>query len=141
MAYQLSPRSIRIRAELHPELQRLIDELINHVDFSVTEGHRGTFAQQAAFDAGLSRAKPGQSKHNLLPAEAVHLIPYPMPEPASKDVPGSVEREWREYAYFAGAVNLCASMLGIKLRWGGDWNDNWRTVDNRFNDLQHHEIF
>ena len=120
--------------ELHPDLQKLCDELIKHVNFSITEGHRGDVAQQAAFDAGLSKARPGQSKHNTSPSEAVHLLPYPTP--GVKDS----QAEWRDYAYFAGAVNLCASMLGIKLRWGGDWNDDMRTVDNKFNDLQHYEL-
>lgn len=138
MTNTFSARSLQVRDELHVDLRRLVDELIKHVDFSIREGYRDPAGQLAAYMAGKSRAKPGQSLHNTNPARAVHLIPWPMPEPGIDEK--SSAREWREYAYFAGAVNLCAASLGIRLRWGGDWNDNWRTADNTFNDLQHYEL-
>lgn len=137
--FTFSARSKQIREQLHPQLQQLVDELIKHVDFAITEGHRDEAAQLAAFHAGKSKAMPGKSKHNTTPSQAVHLVPFPIPEPGT-DAAGSA-REWREYAYFAGAVNLCAASLGIRLRWGGDWNDDFRTADNKFNDLQHYELF
>ncbi len=130
----LGDASKKIRDEVHPELQALIDELIKFMDFSVREGHRDDAAQQAAFDAGLSKAKPGQSKHNTTPSRAVHLIPHPAPDPKL------ALTERLEYTYFAGAVKLMANVIGIKIRWGGDWNNNWRVGDNRFNDLAHFEL-
>ena len=30
--------------------------------------------------------------------------------------------------------------MGIKLRWGGDWDGDWQTRDNTFDDLPHFEL-
>ena len=30
--------------------------------------------------------------------------------------------------------------MGINLRWGGDWNQNWEVNDNKFDDFPHFEI-
>jgi len=130
----LSTTSKTVRDEVHPELQALIDELIKFVDFSVREGYRDAAAQQVAFDTGLSKARPGQSKHNSIPSRAVHLIPFPAPDPAK------ALTERFEYTYFAGAVKLMAKVIGIDICWGGDWNSDWRVGDNRFNDLAHYEL-
>ncbi len=126
--------SKKVRDEVHPDLQRLIDALIPYVNFEVREGYRDAAAQQAAYDAQLSKAKPGHSKHNTIPSLAVHLIPFPEPDPKK------ALTERLEYTHFAGAVKLMALTLGINLRWGGDWNSDWRTGDNRFNDLAHYEL-
>jgi len=134
MSYVLSGASLKVMEEIHPELRRLINELIKYVDFSVREGYRSAEAQDAAFAAGLSKAKAGHSKHNSNPSRAVHLIPFPVPDPQK------ALTERIDYTYFAGAAKMMATVLGIKLRWGGDWNSNWKTGDNRFNDLAHYEL-
>jgi hypothetical protein len=33
-----------------------------------------------------------------------------------------------------------ASSMGIKIRWGGDWNGDWKVKDNHFDDLPHFEL-
>jgi peptidoglycan L-alanyl-D-glutamate endopeptidase CwlK len=33
-----------------------------------------------------------------------------------------------------------AKLKGILLRWGGDWNMDGRTTDNKFDDLGHFEL-
>ena len=33
-----------------------------------------------------------------------------------------------------------ASQMGIKIRWGGDWDRDTDLSDNRFNDLPHFEL-
>lgn len=134
MAYQLGFESQKVYGQVHLDLQRLIDELIKHIDFMVREGYRSPEEQQRAFDEKRSKAKPGQSKHNSQPSQAVHLIPYPIPNP------DKALTERIDYTHFAGAVKLMALVLGVKLRWGGDWNNNWKTGDNRFNDLAHYEL-
>jgi hypothetical protein len=42
--------------------------------------------------------------------------------------------------YFAGYVKGIAMMLGIPIRWGGDWNSNNDLKDNNFDDLPHFEL-
>lgn len=138
-----SSRSMAHYDKLHTDLRRVCDEIIKYRDCSIIDSYRGPVEQQAAFDKGLSRAKPGQSKHNDLPSRAMHLIPFPIPrppDPKSPEFAQQVQAEWREYAFFAGLVLGVAAMLGIRLRWGGDWNENGQTVDNHFNDLHHYEL-
>jgi peptidoglycan L-alanyl-D-glutamate endopeptidase CwlK len=33
-----------------------------------------------------------------------------------------------------------ASGLGIKLRWGGNWNGDFNLKDNKFQDIGHFEV-
>lgn len=134
MSYFFGVESEKILTQIDPELQRLARELIKHVDFMVREGYRSNEEQQRAFDEKRSKALPGQSKHNVQPSRAVHFLPSPLP-PSDKAL-----TERLEYTYFAGAVKLMAMTLGIKIRWGGDWNNNWKVGDNRFNDLAHFEL-
>lgn len=35
---------------------------------------------------------------------------------------------------------MMGEMFNIPVRWGGDWDSDWRTVDNSFDDLMHFEI-
>lgn len=134
MSYQFGVESLKVYAEIHPDLQRLADELIKYVDFMLREGYRDDATQQRMFDEKKSKALPGQSLHNRKPSMAVHFIPSPIP-PSDRAL-----TERLDYTYFAGAVKLMALVLGIKVRWGGDWNNNWKTGDNRFNDLAHFEL-
>jgi peptidoglycan L-alanyl-D-glutamate endopeptidase CwlK len=45
----------------------------------------------------------------------------------------------RFYA-FGGFVLGVAQGLGIRIRWGGDWNNNRYLNDQQFNDLVHFEL-
>lgn len=86
-------------------------------DFSVICGHRSDEEQEARFREGKSKARAGQSKHNVYPSLAVDLAPYPYPP----DTPDQ-DRVLREkLSYIAGAVKHEAARQGIKLTWGGDW--------------------
>jgi peptidoglycan L-alanyl-D-glutamate endopeptidase CwlK len=33
-----------------------------------------------------------------------------------------------------------ASQMGLKIRWGGDWDMDTQTKDNKFDDLVHFEL-
>ena len=41
---------------------------------------------------------------------------------------------------FAGYVQGVAEQLGIKIRWGGDWDSDFDFKDQTFNDLVHFEL-
>jgi peptidoglycan L-alanyl-D-glutamate endopeptidase CwlK len=41
---------------------------------------------------------------------------------------------------FAGFVMGIARGMGIKLRWGGDWDMDFDVQDNKFDDFPHFEI-
>lgn len=113
----------------HPKLQELLREAINHVDFTVLYGHRGQDDQDDAYRTGASTLKWPLSKHNHLPSLAVDVAPYPI--------------DWNDTARFArlyGFIERIALEKGIRIRWGGDWNGNYRTKDERLVDMPHIEL-
>lgn len=123
------PASLERLTNVHPDLRRVLDEAIKHVDITVLCGHRGEEEQNLHFQQGRSKLKWPDSKHNSLPARAVDIAPYPV--------------DWknvRQFYLFSGFVLGVASQMGVKLRWGGDWDRDWDVLDNRFNDLPHFEL-
>lgn len=122
-------QSLKHLQEAHPELQRLFHEVIKVVDCSVIEGFRSKEEQDKAFYAGKSKVKWPNSKHNNTPSLAVDVAPYPI--------------DWNDTAkfyYFAGIVLGIASQLGIKIRFGGDWDRDHSLHDQAFFDLVHFEL-
>lgn len=110
-------------------LQKVFNEVIKHFDCTVIEGHRGEAAQNKAFAEGKSKLKYPEGKHNKTPSLAADVLPYPI--------------DWNDtnrMRYFAGFVVGIAATMGVKLRWGGDWNQNTELKDNSFNDLPHFEL-
>lgn len=124
-----SKRSKANLSQCHPDLQRLFNSVIKDVDCSVICGHRGEAEQEKAFREGKSKARFGESKHNAIPSNAVDVVPYPI--------------DWNDrerFAHFAGFVLGKASALGIKVRWGGDWDKDGKTRDESFYDGPHFEL-
>lgn len=119
---------------LHPDLQRVLMLAIKHFDFTIVEGHRGQKAQDEAFAKGLSKVKWPNGNHNTLPSQAVDLAPYPIDW-------SNKAKALERFVFMAGVVTTCAEMLGIPIRWGGDWNDNEDMRDEgRFRDYPHFEL-
>ena len=111
------------------DLQALFKEVVKYFDCSVIEGHRNEARQNKAFEDGNSKVKFPKGRHNSKPSNAVDVVPYP------------VDWEDRErMTYFAGFVKGVAYMMGIPVRWGGDWNNNTDLKDNNFDDLPHFEL-
>lgn len=110
-------------------LQDLFNEVIKTFDCTVTEGHRGQEAQHEAFTTGKSKLDWPNGNHNSNPSRAVDVYPFPV------DM-----NDTRRFYYFAGYVKGVAAALGIKIRWGGDWNKDTQVKDNKFNDLVHFEL-
>lgn len=110
-------------------LQLIFNEVIKQFDCSILQGHRGEEEQNEKYRNGLSKVQYPNSKHNSLPSLAVDVAPYPI--------------DWNDrerFCYFAGYVKGIASSLGIKLRWGGDWDRDTQVKDNNFDDLPHFEL-
>ena len=96
-------------------LQELFHFVIQHVDCSILEGHRGEERQTEAYHSGHSKLKWPNSKHNKNPSRAVDVAPYPIDW---DDI-----MRFREFGHYVKGV---ADVLGIKIRWGGDfptWKD------------------
>ena len=124
--------STRSKSRLHTCDERLVDlfnEVVKGFDCTIIEGHRGKKAQNEAFNKGNSKVKYPNGKHNQSPSVAVDVAPYPI--------------DWSDrdrFHYFSGYVLGIASQMGLKIRWGGDWDMDTKTKDNKFDDLVHFEI-
>ena len=110
-------------------LQKVFNEVINYVDCSVLEGHRGEREQNKYFAEGKSKVQYPLGRHNAKPSRAVDVVPYPI--------------DWNDrerFHLFAGFVLGIAYSMDISLRWGGDWNQNFEVDDNNFDDFPHFEL-
>jgi len=119
----------------HPDLQKIMEEVITRYDIAIICGHRGEQAQREAYDNNKSQVNWPRSKHNEYPSKAVDIAPYPL--------------DWGDHAAFAllaGWVMCIADQMLIDgrvshtLRWGGDWNSNRKTKDHGFLDFPHFEL-
>ena len=122
-------RSKKRLATCDDRLQDLFKEVVKHFDCSVIQGHRGKADQNKAFDEGRSKLRYPDGNHNATPSKAVDVAPYPI--------------DWSDrdrFHYFSGFVLGIASQMGLKIRWGGDWDRDTQVKDNKFDDLPHFEI-
>ena len=111
------------------KLQKLFNEVIKHVDCSILEGHRDKDRQNKLYEEGKTKVKYPNGRHNRQPSSAVDVTPYPV--------------DWKDrerQTLFAGFVLGVANQMNINLRWGGDWDQDFQVVDNRFDDFPHFEL-
>lgn len=125
-----SARSLARLATCRPELQRLFKAVVADTDCTIICGHRAKAEQDKARAEGKSKLRWPRSKHNRYPSAAVDAAPWPLP--AWDDSEAFID--------FAQVVIKKAEELGIKIRYGGDWNGNGRSDDERFLDLVHFEL-
>ena len=122
-------RSKKHLATCDERLQKVLKEVIKHVDCAVIEGHRSEERQNKLYEEGRTKVYWPNGRHNANPSKAVDVVPYP------------IDWDDRErFHLFAGFVIGIAQSMGIKLRWGGDWNMNFEVDDNNFDDFPHFEI-
>ena len=122
-------RSKQRLATCDKRLQDVFNEVIKYVDCSVLEGHRGQERQDKLYEEGKTKLKFPKGRHNMDPSNAVDVTPYP------------VDWDDRErQTLFAGFVLGIARSMGVRLRWGGDWDMDFQVLDNRFDDFPHFEI-
>ena len=127
--YEFSNRSKKALESAHPDLQELFNEVIKVIDCTVIYGHRTEEEQNEMVSKGYSKMKFPKSKHNVKPSAAADVVPYPI--------------DWHNrerFVYFAGIVKGIASQLNIKMRWGGDWDNDNQLRDQTWMDLPHYEL-
>jgi hypothetical protein len=101
------------------------------IDFSVTESHRVKGRQNRLYILKKSRVKWPRSKHNSLPSEAIDLVPW---------VNGAGSYDRAHCLVLAGVILAAAAVLGVVVRWGGNWDmDGEPVTDQDFQDLVHFE--
>lgn len=113
MSFHFGDKSLKKLYKCHPLLVELMLNAIrtSEDDITVICGTRSNEAQQEAYENGKSLLKPGKSKHNKIPSEAVDIAPYPI--------------KWdniRAFEKLGKHVKECADSLNITIKWGGDWS-------------------
>jgi peptidoglycan L-alanyl-D-glutamate endopeptidase CwlK len=115
-------------------LQAVVDEAIKYVDFSLIEGHRTNERQAELFLQKKTLARAGESPHNSDPSNAFDFLPYPFSDDWNDEVP---------FTAIAMLMRGIGEMMGVKIRWGGDWDRDGQLVsrdpDEHFRDLPHIE--
>ena len=124
-------RSMRCLNECDPRLKQVAEHALAKgvIDIAVYCGHRDEVEQNKAYAQGASKLRFPQSKHNKTPSLAFDAAPYPI--------------DWNDIDRFklmAQTILESAEELGISVRWGGDWNMNGRTDDEKFIDMPHFEL-
>jgi peptidoglycan L-alanyl-D-glutamate endopeptidase CwlK len=124
---------------VNPVLRDIVMEAEKIVPFMVLEGHRGKEAQDKAVAEGKSKLPWPQGKHNKLPSDAVDLAPLYFEAGAKID--------WNDLIAFGrimGVIQALAFQRGVKLRFGLDWDGDFRSVNRdpneSFLDAPHVEV-
>jgi hypothetical protein len=121
--YRWGSRSLRRLQTCDERLQNLMTAALTDdrcpCDVTVIEGHRSNERQAELYNRGrvtpgpkVTNARPGQSRHNSMPSQAVDVGPC--------DRSGAVL--WDNKALFnrwGAHVEEVARELGISIRWGG----------------------
>lgn len=123
-----------------PALRDLVVEVAAIVPLVVLEGHRGQEAQEKAFAEGKTKLHWPNGKHNAMPSRAVDLAPVYMDG-------GAAKIDWEDLIAFGrimGAMQSLGFQQGMKLRFGLDWDGDFRSVNRdpseSFLDAPHVEL-
>lgn len=128
--YYFGETSKRKLSECDEQLQRIAYAAIKAYGFTVITGHRNEEDQNKAFESGHSEKKYPDGKHNSKPSKAFDAIPDK----------GGWKAGREQFILMAGIIKGVASMLGVKIRWGGDWDSDNDLKDQTFFDLAHFEL-
>lgn len=120
-------RSLTNLQGVHPDLVKVCHRALelSDIDFSVIEGLRTYQRQKELVAKGASKTL--NSRH--LTGHAVDIAPYPI--------------DWNDKAKFIALSKFmfqAAKELNVKIRWGGDWNENGDWRDEKFFDSPHYEL-
>lgn len=126
--YSFGTKSKQVREELHLKLQEIVNFAINVFDISLICGHRNKEDQDTAYANNRSKVKWPNSKHNSLPSNAVDIYPYPVEWPSLDGIPEEYHDKVIAYGkalgkwyHMGGIMKGVAVVLGIKIKWGGDF--------------------
>lgn len=140
-------RSKEVFDTLDPRLQGLANTVLQIIDVSLVEGERTDEYQFGLFKRGRKEVngswviinknavvtyKDGYEKkstHQTSPSIAFDMVPA-----------GVGYSDKNAAIYMAGIIWGVAYMMGIKIRWGGDWDRDTDMTDQSFMDYWHWEL-
>lgn len=121
-------------------LKLIMFDAIEIVDFTVVVGHRNQEEQEQAFREGKSQKHWPDGNHNAMPSRAVDIAPVYYDA-------GKAAIDWADLAAFGrlmGVVQGLAYKRNIRLRFGLDWDGDFRSVgrdpSEKFLDAPHVEL-
>lgn len=140
MDYKYGLSSRNKLATCHEYLQLVANRALENspVDIIILDGYRDKYEQEQLFLQGRSKLNYPESKHNAKDSKgnpcslALDFAPY---------VLGAIP--WKDTHLFAviyGRMTYAAGEVGIRLRWGGDWDMDGLTTDQTFMDWGHVEV-
>jgi len=136
--FKYGKRSIERLDTIHPILRQIFINVLNFgvMDISIIYGIREKQDQDRLFKEGLSKLKWPHSKHNTVnlweKSSAVDAAPF---------INGKASYNYNHCCYLAGLVMAESRKFGVRIRWGGDWDEDGEAItDQSFNDLLHFEL-
>jgi len=145
--YKFGKRSKQRLDTCHPDMIKIMEEVIKIYDFSVLEGLRTAEKQMEYFETGRSKLD-GVNKlskhqdHGDGLSYAIDIMPY---KKGSNAFSGK-QKDIARFYYLGGLVKMAAFRLLEEgkithtIRWGADWNSNDLFDDQNFDDLPHFEL-
>jgi len=130
-----SAKSAKRLATCHPDLQTLFNAVIESIDCTVIEGQRSRATQNEYYRTGKSQKKWPDGKHCKTPSLAADVMQYPI----NWNDRARIEAFAAEVMATADRLRAAGSMK-YKIRWGGDWNQNGKSDDEKFFDGPHFEL-
>jgi len=142
--FKLSHGSLSLLDTCDERLQQVAIRTMSKqvIDFGISHGWRGEVLQNQLFDAGKSKKRWPDSKHNAVDVlgepRSLAFDAYPYVRVNGKGgIPWTDARYWY---FLAGVLLTTAEEVGVKLRWGGDWDGDTDFSDQTFDDLGHFEL-
>lgn len=143
--------SDKSRAELdtvHPDLVSVVIKArsMSRVAFEVSQGARTIAQQREYFAKGASKVNPdAYASKDALYKAAKHVVGPGAPLSRAVDVfvAGQEGGAYDKGAlcYIAGVMDAAASILGVGIRWGGDFDSDGKLLEaGTFHDLPHFEL-
>ena len=145
--------SDKSRAELdtvHPDLVSVVIKArsMSRVAFEVSQGARTIAQQREYFNAVPQRSKVNPDAYpnpDALYKAAKHVVGPGCPLSRAVDVfvPGQPGGSYDKHAlaYLSGVMDAAASILGVGIRWGGDFDSDGKLLEaGTFHDLPHFEL-
>ena len=116
MPFQLSTRSERRLAGVHPDLVRVVTRAITltEVDFTVLEGCRSAARQAELYRLGASRLDGESALSRHQSGHAVDLGAW---------LHGAVRWDWPLYWRIFSAMRDAAAAEDVPIEWGGHWQE------------------
>ena len=123
------------------DLQNVFLEIVKHHDCKILSGKRSAEEQAQLYAENRSQRDGVRKKSMHQLGLAVDVAPYPVLWPDEVGIcQAEKEHRLKRFHVFAGFVLGMAQKMGIDLRWGGDWDEDWIYNDQKFHDLPHFEL-